>query len=156
MSLNYSALHSVMRKCKLFGRHSIGYANAWLSIKAMNSMNVLPSSLLNRLRPDIEALRILSGAFSASSAQELRLIAEGASNGRLGALDGALDAVESHMGAAWQQTAVVVITQFGRTARINGTEGTDHGSAMVALLAGGAVTGGRVIADWPGLSAGIL
>ena len=43
------------------------------------------------------------------------------------------------------------MTEFGRTARINGTEGTDHGTATVALLAGGALKGGRVIADWPGL-----
>jgi uncharacterized protein (DUF1501 family) len=43
------------------------------------------------------------------------------------------------------------VTEFGRTARINGTEGTDHGTATVALLAGGALKGGRVIADWPGL-----
>jgi uncharacterized protein (DUF1501 family) len=46
---------------------------------------------------------------------------------------------------------VAVVTEFGRTARINGTEGTDHGTATVALLAGGALKGGRVIADWPGL-----
>jgi uncharacterized protein (DUF1501 family) len=81
--------------------------------------------------------------------------AEGAANGRLaallGALDGALAAIESGTGAAWKETAVVAITEFGRTARINGTEGTDHGTATVALLAGGAVKGGRVIADWPGL-----
>ena len=81
---------------------------------------------------------------------------EGAANGRLaallGALDGALAAIESGMGDAWKETAVAVITEFGRTARINGTEGTDHGTATVALLAGGAVKGGRVIADWPGLS----
>jgi uncharacterized protein (DUF1501 family) len=44
-----------------------------------------------------------------------------------------------------------VVTEFGRTARINGTEGTDHGTATVALLAGGALKGGRVVADWPGL-----
>ena len=82
--------------------------------------------------------------------------AEGAANGRLamllGALDGALAAIESGMGAAWPQTAVAVITEFGRTARINGTDGTDHGTATVALLSGGALRGGRVIADWPGLS----
>ena len=81
---------------------------------------------------------------------------EGVANGRLaallGALDGALAAVESGMGAAWKETAVAVITEFGRTARINGTEGTDHGTATIALLAGGAVKGGRVIADWPGLN----
>ncbi len=44
----------------------------------------------------------------------------------------------------------LVITEFGRTARINGTEGSDHGTATVAMLAGGAVRGGRVLADWPG------
>ena len=80
---------------------------------------------------------------------------EGAANGRLavllGALDGALAAAETNMGAAWGETVVAVVTEFGRTARINGTEGTDHGTATIALLAGGALKGGRVIADWPGL-----
>ena len=55
------------------------------------------------------------------------------------------------MGDAWRESVVVVVTEFGRTARINGTDGTDHGTATVALLAGGALKGGRVIADWPGL-----
>ena len=76
-------------------------------------------------------------------------------NGRLanllGALDGALAAIETEMKEAWRETVVVVITEFGRTARINGTDGTDHGTATVALLAGGALKGGRVVADWPGL-----
>jgi uncharacterized protein (DUF1501 family) len=86
--------------------------------------------------------------------------AEGASSGRLfallGALDGALAAVESGMGEAWKETVVAVITEFGRTARINGTEGTDHGTGTIALLLGGAVKGGRVIADWPGVAAANL
>jgi uncharacterized protein (DUF1501 family) len=81
--------------------------------------------------------------------------AEGVVNGRLamllGALDGAIAAIESEMKDAWRETVVAVITEFGRTARINGTEGTDHGTATVALLAGGALKGGRVVADWPGL-----
>jgi len=80
---------------------------------------------------------------------------EGAVSGRLaallGALDGAIAAVETGMGPSWRETVVVVVTEFGRTARINGTDGTDHGTATVALMAGGAVKGGRVIADWPGL-----
>jgi len=80
---------------------------------------------------------------------------EGPVNGRLatllGALDGAVAAAETELKEAWRETVVVVITEFGRTARINGTEGTDHGTATVALLAGGALNGGRVIADWPGL-----
>ncbi|MEA2952291.1 MAG: hypothetical protein QOJ96_1811 [Alphaproteobacteria bacterium] len=81
--------------------------------------------------------------------------AEGEVNGRLaallGALDGAIAAIETGMGLAWHETAVAVVTEFGRTARVNGTDGTDHGTATVALLAGGAVKGGRVITDWPGL-----
>jgi uncharacterized protein (DUF1501 family) len=80
---------------------------------------------------------------------------EGAMNGRLAnllaALDGAIAAIESEMKEAWRETVAVVITEFGRTARINGTDGTDHGTATVALLAGGALKGGRVVADWPGL-----
>jgi uncharacterized protein (DUF1501 family) len=86
--------------------------------------------------------------------------AEGASSGRLadllGALDGAIAAVESGMGDAWKETIIAVITEFGRTAHINGTEGTDHGTATVALLAGGALKGGRVIADWPGVNEAAL
>src|SRR5205807_10290383 len=80
---------------------------------------------------------------------------EGAVNGRLaallGALDGAMAAIETHMGKAWSETVVAVVTEFGRTARINGTDGTDHGTGTVAFLAGGALRGGRVVADWPGL-----
>ena len=80
---------------------------------------------------------------------------EGIANGRLsqllGALDAALAAVQTNMGSAWRDTVVVLVTEFGRTAHINGTDGTDHGTATVALLVGGALKGGRVIADWPGL-----
>ena len=81
---------------------------------------------------------------------------EGATTGRLAillaALDGAINAIETGMGKAWHESVIAVVTEFGRTARINGTEGTDHGTATVALLIGGALKGGRVIADWPGLS----
>jgi uncharacterized protein (DUF1501 family) len=85
---------------------------------------------------------------------------EGADSGRLatllGALDGALAAVEKNMGDAWSETVVTVVTEFGRTARINGTNGTDHGTGTVALLVGGALKGGRVVADWPGLKSANL
>jgi uncharacterized protein (DUF1501 family) len=87
-------------------------------------------------------------------------IDEGADSGRLatllGALDGALAAVESAMKPVWHETVVTVVTEFGRTARINGTNGTDHGTGTVALLAGGSLKGGRVIADWPGVKAANL
>ncbi len=78
-------------------------------------------------------------------------IAQGRLSQLLGALDDALAAVKTNLGPAWSQTVVALATEFGRTARINGTDGTDHGTATVALLVGGALKGGRVIADWPGL-----
>lgn len=76
----------------------------------------------------------------------------GALANRLGGLDAALRAFGEKMGDAWRDTVVVVVTEFGRTARTNGTEGTDHGTGTIALVLGGAVKGGRVLADWPGLS----
>ena len=80
---------------------------------------------------------------------------EGAVKGRLAnllsALDGAIAEIETNMGDAWRETVVALITEFGRTARINGNDGTDHGTATVAILAGGALKGGRVITEWPGL-----
>jgi len=78
-------------------------------------------------------------------------IAQGRLSQLLGALDEALAAIKSNMGPAWRETVVALATEFGRTARINGTDGTDHGTATVALLVGGALKGGRVVADWPGL-----
>lgn len=69
----------------------------------------------------------------------------------LDGLDRAFAAFEREFGAAWKDTVILVVTEFGRTANINGTEGSDHGTATVAMLIGGAVKGGRVIADWPGL-----
>ena len=67
-------------------------------------------------------------------------------------LDDTLAALKVGLGADWANTLVVVATEFGRTARPNGTGGTDHGQASVAMLLGGAVAGGKVLADWPGLS----
>jgi uncharacterized protein (DUF1501 family) len=80
---------------------------------------------------------------------------EGGATGRLatllGGLDGAFEEFEKGLGERWKDTAIVTITEFGRTAQVNGTVGTDHGTGTVVLLAGGAIKGGRVIADWPGL-----
>ena len=71
-------------------------------------------------------------------------------------LDGGLAGLKEGLGPAWRQTAVLVMTEFGRTARVNGTKGTDHGTATVAFVLGGAVRGGRVAGPWPGLGAGKL
>ena len=73
--------------------------------------------------------------------------------GRLAALDGGLRTLKEQLGDVWNNTAVLLVTEFGRTAAVNGTRGTDHGTAAAAFLIGGAVRGGRVLADWPGLSA---
>ncbi len=71
---------------------------------------------------------------------------------RLSGLDAAIKALADGIGPAWKEAVILIVTEFGRTARINGTDGTDHGTGTVALLIGGAVRGGRVIADWPGLA----
>jgi uncharacterized protein (DUF1501 family) len=78
--------------------------------------------------------------------------AQGQLAGRLAALDAGLRMLKDQLGPVWNETAVLLATEFGRTAAINGTRGTDHGTATAAFLVGGAVRGGRVVADWPGLS----
>jgi uncharacterized protein (DUF1501 family) len=75
---------------------------------------------------------------------------------RLRSLDIGLDNLRTSLGTAWGRTAVVVLTEFGRTVAVNGTRGTDHGTATCAFVVGGAVAGGRVIADWPGLDSASL
>jgi uncharacterized protein (DUF1501 family) len=66
-------------------------------------------------------------------------------------LDAGLTALQTTLGPAWNQTMVLVITEFGRTAAMNGTRGTDHGTATAAFVLGGNVAGGKVMATWPGL-----
>ena len=78
--------------------------------------------------------------------------AQGQLAARLGALDTGLRALKEQLAPVWRDTAVLIATEFGRTAATNGTRGTDHGTGAAAFLLGGAVEGGRVIADWPGLS----
>lgn len=70
---------------------------------------------------------------------------------QFGQLDALLASFKESMGGEWGQTLVLVATEFGRTAAINGTGGTDHGTGSLAILAGGAVAGGRMVGDWPGL-----
>jgi uncharacterized protein (DUF1501 family) len=72
--------------------------------------------------------------------------------GQLRGLDAMAGALKTGLGPLWASTMVVVATEFGRTVKVNGTQGTDHGTGSMAMLLGGAVAGGRVIADWPGLA----
>ena len=69
----------------------------------------------------------------------------------LSGLDEAIAAFETQLGPVWKETVLMIVTEFGRTAAINGTIGTDHGTGTIAFLVGGAISGGRVVTDWPGL-----
>ncbi|MFO1027503.1 MAG: DUF1501 domain-containing protein [Acetobacteraceae bacterium] len=71
-------------------------------------------------------------------------------------LDAGMAVLRADLAPVWNRTVVLIVTEFGRTVRVNGTRGTDHGTGTAAFLAGGAVAGGRVLADWPGLGAGQL
>jgi uncharacterized protein (DUF1501 family) len=70
---------------------------------------------------------------------------------RFRALDEGIAGFREAAGPVWTTTAMVLVTEFGRTVRVNGAQGTDHGTGGLAILAGGAIRGGRVLGDWPGL-----
>jgi len=93
---------------------------------------------------------IETGGWDTHSGQNARLAAQ------LKGLDAMIAALRAGLGPAWSETMVLVATEFGRTVAVNGTGGTDHGTGAAAMLIGGAVKGGRVVADWPGLGADAL
>lgn len=114
-------------------------------------------------RQDAGALgRMAAGFLARADGPRLAMIetngwdTHSAQNGRLAtrlrALDNLVAGLREGLGDAWAQTVVLVATEFGRTAAPNGTNGTDHGTGAAAMLLGGAVQGGKVIADWPGLA----
>jgi uncharacterized protein (DUF1501 family) len=70
----------------------------------------------------------------------------------LAELDLGLSDFQNAVGATWSNTVVLLVTEFGRTVQANGGGGTEHGVGTVALMAGGAVNGGKVFSDWPGLN----
>jgi uncharacterized protein (DUF1501 family) len=98
--------------------------------------------------PRIAAMEI--GGWDTHTAQANRL------TGPLKQLDAGMVALKAALDDAWKNTVVLIMTEFGRTARLNGTGGTDHGTASVAFVLGGAIKGGRVLATWPGLAPGQL
>lgn len=75
---------------------------------------------------------------------------------RFTALDDGIRALKASLGETWKKTALVAVSEFGRTVRVNGGGGTDHGTGGLAILAGGAIKGGRMIGDWPGLKPAAL
>ncbi|MFL9992626.1 DUF1501 domain-containing protein [Paraburkholderia sediminicola] len=113
------------------------------------SLGKLAASFLSRDDGPRIAM-IETGGWDTHTAQNARLA------NQLKALDTMLAALRDGMGPLWSKTTVVVATEFGRTAAANGTGGTDHGTGSVAMVLGGSVAGGRVLADWPGLKPGDL
>ena len=93
---------------------------------------------------------IETSGWDTHSGQDARLATQ------LRGLDGLIGGLCEGMGATWAETVVMVATEFGRTVAANGTGGTDHGTAAAAIVVGGAVQGGRIVADWPGLAPGNL
>jgi uncharacterized protein (DUF1501 family) len=89
---------------------------------------------------------IETGGWDTHTGQNARMAAQ------LRNLDRLVAGLRERLGATWAQTVVLVATEFGRTVAANGTGGTDHGTGAMAMLLGGAVQGGRVVADWPGLA----
>lgn len=93
---------------------------------------------------------IETGGWDTHSGQNARLATQ------LKNLDGLIAGLREGLGATWDKTVILVATEFGRTVAANGTGGTDHGTGAVAMLIGGAVQGGCIVADWPGLSSANL
>lgn len=146
--------------------------------KALAARNVatsaMPAGMAQRAagqgRQRFEILARAAGAFLAADDGPLVAVVEyggwdthanqGTTEGRmtrqLAGLDAGLEAMAEALGPAWSKTAVIVLTEFGRTVAQNGTHGTDHGTAGIHLIVGGAVNGGRVLTDWPGLAPAAL
>jgi uncharacterized protein (DUF1501 family) len=113
-------------------------------------------------REDSDGLRTLGRVLSDEQGPAVAVLERGGwdtHTGQRAALDRQLRelgegllALRDGLGARWRQTAVLVVTEFGRKVQGNGTGGTDHGVGGAALLLGGAVLGGQVVADWPGLA----
>ncbi|MCU6455557.1 DUF1501 domain-containing protein [Sphingomonas sp. A2-49] len=93
---------------------------------------------------------IETGGWDTHAGQRGRLAAQ------LKGLDAMIGALQTGLGPVWDDTLVLVATEFGRTVAVNGTGGTDHGTGTAAMLFGGGVKGGRVLADWPGLATASL
>jgi uncharacterized protein (DUF1501 family) len=120
--------------------------------------NALPAQAA-RLAGIINHDRDIRLAFAALGGWDTH-VRQGASEGQLAGhlrpLGEGLASLAKGLGAEWQDTVVVVISEFGRTVHENGDGGTDHGHGNVMWVLGGGVRGGRVYGDWPGLSSAAL
>lgn len=95
---------------------------------------------------EIDCAMLELGGWDTHNNQQTRL------HKQLTELDVGLETLKKELGNTWKNTVVIVATEFGRTAKENGTKGTDHGTASSLFIAGGNVKGGKVLGHWPGLS----
>jgi len=146
-----------------------GLATEAMAQAAMGDMHGLDASAAQRLRPGPEAARslgtTLAGFMREPGGPQVAALSldgfdthanQGAAQGqlaqRLAGLDALVDGLRTGLGPGWKDTVVLVATEFGRTARVNGANGADHGTASTALILGGGLKPGGIIGDWPGLS----
>ncbi|HEV7156839.1 MAG TPA: DUF1501 domain-containing protein [Caulobacteraceae bacterium] len=134
-------------------------ADAAAASAAMQSANPAPGLLqAARIGADLAGFMVQPGGFqiAAVSIDNFDTHAnQGAAKGqlatRLAYVDAFFDGLRTGLGESWRASLVVMATEFGRTARVNGTGGTDHGTASTALVLGGALKRGGIIGDWPSL-----
>lgn len=143
---NDAALHTAFEQA-LANRAAVGS----LAQEGQNGTAV--GALAAKLMSGPEAARLMvieTTGWDTHNQQQGRLAAQ------LKNLDALVASLKAGLGAAWSDTLILVATEFGRTVAINGTGGSDHGTASAAMLLGGGIKGGRVLADWPGLAQGAL
>lgn len=140
------ALAGAQETNKLAGEAAAGRNGAFASLAQT------AAKLLKQPDGPVAAVLELSGWDTHANQQPM----QGPLTRALAQLDSGVAALQAELGPTWRDTVVVVATEFGRTVAMNGTRGTDHGSGAAAFLLGGAVAGGKIVADWPGLGAGQL
>ncbi len=115
--------------------------------KGRSNFSLLTKGCANLLKqsPDMDCAMLEIGGWDTHNAQQPRL------EKQLKELDDGLAELKTTLGPLWNNTLVVLATEFGRTVRENGTGGTDHGTGSAMFLAGGAVKGGQILGKWPGL-----
>lgn len=150
----------MMRVEQLYGRDGQLHA-LWSS--ALEARGMAGGMGVGANRQDASALgRMAAGFLGRADGPRIAMIETGGwdthsgQNARLATqlknLDNLLAGLHEGLGAAWEKTVILVATEFGRTVAANGTGGTDHGTGAVAMMVGGAVQGGRIVSDWPGLA----
>ncbi|HEV2593998.1 MAG TPA: DUF1501 domain-containing protein [Sphingomicrobium sp.] len=136
--------------------HGLWTAAMETRMKAGDSMSGAPNGQKGAATGALAAKMLLGDGARVAMIETNGWDTHSGQRGRLAAqlreLDQTVAALKAGLGTEWSNTLVVVATEFGRTARPNGTGGTDHGQGSSAMLLGGAVAGGTVIADWPGLA----